>query len=46
MNVKPRYKLGQKVIIVDNGYKFGTGWLKRDIPVEDVAEIEKLLTEE
>ena len=33
-------------LLVDNGYKFGTGWLKRDIPVEDVAEIEKLLTEE
>ena len=33
-------------LLVDNGYKFGTGWLKRDIPAEDVAEIEKLLTEE
>ena len=33
-------------LLVDNGYKFGTGWLKRDIPVEDIAEIEKLLTEE
>ena len=33
-------------LLVDNGYKFGTGWLKRDIPVEDFAEIEKLLTEE
>lgn len=32
-------------LLVDDGYKFGTGWLKRDIPVEDVAEIEKLLTE-
>lgn len=32
-------------LLVDNGYKFGTGWLKRDIPIEDVAEIEKLLTE-
>ena len=32
-------------LLVDNGYKFGTGWLKRDIPVEDVAEIERLLTE-
>ena len=31
-------------LLVDNGYKFGTGWLKRDIPVEDIAEIEKLLT--
>ena len=33
-------------LLVDDGYKFGTGWLKRDIPAEDVAEIEKLLTEE
>ena len=33
-------------LLVDGGYKFGTGWLKRDIPAEDVAEIEKLLTEE
>ena len=32
-------------LLVDNGYKFGTGWLKREIPVEDIAEIEKLLTE-
>ena len=32
-------------LLVDDGYKFGTGWLKREIPVEDVAEIEKLLTE-
>ena len=32
-------------LLVDDGYKFGTGWLKRDIPVEDVAEIERLLTE-
>ena len=33
-------------LLVDNGYKFGTGWLKREIPAEDVAEIKKLLTEE
>ena len=33
-------------LLVDDGYKFGTGWLKRDIPVEDVAVIGKLLTEE
>ena len=32
-------------LLVDDGYKFGTGWLKRDIPVEDIAEIERLLTE-
>ena len=33
-------------LLVDDGYKFGTGWLKREIPAEDVAEIKKLLTEE
>ena len=32
-------------LLVDDGYKFGTSWLKRDIPVEDIAEIERLLTE-
>ena len=32
-------------LLVDDGYKFGTGWLKRDIPVEDIAEIERLLIE-
>ena len=31
-------------LLIDNGYKFGTGWLKREIPVEDIAEIEQLLT--
>lgn len=31
-------------LLVDNGYKFGTGWLKRDIPVEDITEIQNLLT--
>lgn len=29
-------------LLVDNGYKFGTGWLKRDIPAEDLEEIKKL----
>lgn len=33
-------------LLVDNGYKFGTGWLKREIPVEDIAKIEQLLTVE
>lgn len=32
-------------LLVDDGYKFGTAWLKRDIPVEDIAEIERLLIE-
>ena len=32
-------------LLVDEGYKFGTGWLKREIPAEDIAEIERLLTE-
>ena len=32
-------------LLVDDGYKFGTSWLKREIPAEDVAEIKKLLTE-
>ena len=27
----------------DNGYKFGTGWLKREIPQEDLQIIEGLL---
>ena len=27
----------------DNGYKFGTGWLKYEIPEEDKKEIENLL---
>lgn len=29
-------------LLVDDGYKFGTGWLKRDIPAEDLEEIKKL----
>ena len=33
-------------LLVDDGYKFGTGWLKREIPAEDIVEIKKLLTEE
>ena len=31
-------------LLEDNGYKFGSSWLKRDIPVEDLVEIKKLLT--
>ena len=32
-------------LLVDDGYKFGTGWLKRDIPAEDLVAIRRLLTE-
>ena len=28
----------------DNGYKFGHGWLKRDIPEEDLKRIKELLS--
>lgn len=33
-------------IYEDNGYIFGSGWLKRKIPLKDVREIKKLLREE
>ena len=28
----------------DNGYKFGTGWIKEEIPANDLQEIKRLLT--
>ena len=30
-------------LLEDNGYRYGTAWLKRDIPVEDITEIQNLL---
>ena len=33
-------------LLVDNGYKFGTGWLKRDIPEEDLVKIRQLLLDD
>lgn len=33
-------------LLVDNGYKFGTGWLKEEIPNEDLQIIKALLNEE
>ena len=30
-------------LLEDNGYRYGTAWLKRDIPVEDITEIHNLL---
>jgi hypothetical protein len=29
-------------LLVDNGYKFGSGWLKREIPTEDLQLIKSL----
>ncbi len=29
-------------LLIDDGYKFGTGWLKREIPEEDVKIIQSL----
>lgn len=31
-------------LLVDDGYEFGTGWLKREIPAEDLQEIKNLLS--
>ena len=33
-------------LLVDDGYKFGTGWLKREIPVDAIKEIKELLSSE
>lgn len=30
-------------LLFDNGYKFGTGWLKYDIPEDDLMDIKNLL---
>ena len=30
-------------LLIDNGYKFGTGWLKREIPNKDLQLIKELL---
>lgn len=30
-------------LLIDNGYKFGCGWLKRDIPSQDLEIIKGLL---
>lgn len=32
-------------LLVDDGYKFGTGWLKREIPAEDLESIKSLLSD-
>lgn len=32
-------------LLIDDGYKFGTSWLKRDIPEQDLIEIQKFIEE-
>ena len=29
--------------LVDNGYQYGTAWLKRDIPTEDLKTIKSII---
>lgn len=35
--------LEEEGLLIDNGYKFGTGWLYQGIPAEDLAKIDELL---
>ena len=35
--------LESKNLLVHNGYRYGTAWLKEDIPAEDIEAIERLL---
>lgn len=35
--------LEEKGLLIDNGYKYGTGWIKREIPSEDLKKIKELL---
>lgn len=35
--------LETKGLLVHNGYRYGTAWLKEEIPAEDLQAIEKLL---
>lgn len=35
--------LAEKHLLYDNGYKYGTGWLKEEIPDNDLVEIRALL---
>ena len=37
--------LETKGLLVHNGYRYGTAWLKEDIPTEDLQAIEKLLAD-
>lgn len=37
--------LETKGLLVHNGYRYGTAWLKEEIPAEDLQAIEKLLSD-